>query len=525
MNNDAFIKYFSNRDVTRGSDGAGRLDNGGTGIDFDQNPSKVAADKVHNPIFDYVTGSGNDGVNMEVSGWVAADRDFKMNIDTGAGNDHVKFRFTGEGASYWLLNQRSLDNVKINTGIGNDVVELPGQGDVIVDLGIGNDVAYSDNTGTGSVFIMHAEKTTVLPAPDGVLPLQTDIQANDNLHHTVSAESGEQIKVRVSFLGHTVESISMPFDSYDNATKTAKISTEKLNQLVIDTIEQDHVLSHLLDARDGSGQSLIIESLIDGGVDFSNLSVNFFHGSSGSITNWPALDAFYSNGSHGAMLQKGTGAANGGCDNVFNPGTGDDLIVLSSAFDANHKETIVMNGVNTDRLTVVNFDPANDKFIAADGVELLIGGPVIDGHPREVYLYRSDDPLKNNYDKVILLDKVDGSGGVTPPTPGGTFDVNSDGTTDVGGSDMTAKVSFPATGDLVYTLENFAAGDKIDLPDAALGTVNIVDDDFTDGIIVIEANNGSQNITITLTGVDHALEGTMTDVASFNAAFGAGSLF
>ena len=66
-------------------------------IDFDQNPFKGGSDSVHNPVFDYKTGSGNDGVNMEVSGYIAADRDFKMNIDTGEDNDH------GPALLLWLL--------------------------------------------------------------------------------------------------------------------------------------------------------------------------------------------------------------------------------------------------------------------------------------------------------------------------------------------------------------------------------------------------------------------------------------
>lgn len=509
----AFAKYFGNRDFQ--------------GIDFDQNADKTGKSAVHNPVFDYTTGSGDDGVNMEVSGYVAADRDFAMNINTGAGNDRVQFQFTGF-TPYSLANQKSLHNVKIDTGEGNDVVELPGAGDVWVDLGAGNDVVYTDNTGAGSVFVLHRTADAgVQQAPKKVLPLGADVLADDNLSHGAGVDNaGDAVSVVISFLGLTIEG-KAPYARLDG---NGNIATERLNQLIIDTIEQDHEMSHLLDARDGSGQSLLIESLIAGGSNFKDLSINFKYGAPGTNsqawTPWADVNSFYNGdtttgaGTQYTQIFEG-GVFGGDTDNVINPGTGRDLVVLSS--HAESAETIIMNGVAEDILTVVNFNRANDQFISSTGQALTLAATPNAGTANVYSLHTAAGVY---YDKVILANNI-GTGSITPsptPSPGGEVAVTKDSpaTIDVSGGNI--KLVF-ADGKYDKTVSGFGEGDVLDGTAIGGGFNVLPDTDQTDGEQQVQfiASDSSQ-VTVTLVGLTAEQDAGIFNKPSFLSVFGDGSV-
>lgn len=108
--------------------------------------------------FQYLTGAGNDSINLAIDGGVAASNsnivvgrhDFKFTVDGGAGNDNIAVRIIDGlvgGAQAWYNNQKLNANVVVNGGEGNDTIQTPGAGDVIIDGGSGNDAIYTDNTG------------------------------------------------------------------------------------------------------------------------------------------------------------------------------------------------------------------------------------------------------------------------------------------------------------------------------------------------------------------------------------------
>lgn len=205
-------------------------------------------------------------------------------------------------------------------------------------------------------------------------------------------------------------------------------------------------MRHLLDARDGLGQSLVVESLVDGNIGFggSGLRLNFSYGTEGSKTNWADVDGYYNAGDYASVK---SGAAvedsnnHNGCDNVINPGSGEDLIVLST--DEQSDETIVMNGEANDTLRVVNFGfgGSNDRFVDTKGNALVIGGAVAGGKPGEVWLNHAG--TSDHYDKVVLLSNA-GGGGFVPPAPGGNVTVDAAGNLDVSAQDMTVTYKYGA---------------------------------------------------------------------------------
>ena len=84
---------------------------------------------------------------MKVNAGIAADRDFKLDIQTNAGNDLVNFSFENLTGSR-LLNQIALNNVSIDLGAGNDEVWFWGNGAVKVNDGAGDDKVYVGRTPT-----------------------------------------------------------------------------------------------------------------------------------------------------------------------------------------------------------------------------------------------------------------------------------------------------------------------------------------------------------------------------------------
>jgi hypothetical protein len=98
---------------------------------------------------------------------------------------------------------------------------------------------------------------------------------------------------------------------------------------------------------------------------------------------------------------------------------------------------------------------------------------------------------------------------------------NAGQTLDSAGGDYTFNVT---AGAYAVTIKNFTAGDKITSFKGAM--LSILNASGSDGQVVINlADPISSNTTvITLTGLTTQIDGSIFNVASFNTAFGAGSL-
>jgi len=79
-----------------------------------------------------------------------------------------------------------------------------------------------------------------------------------------------------------------------------------------------------------------------------------------------------------------------------------------------------------------------------------------------------------------------------------------------------------AAGTYAYNIAGFAAGDKLDFPDAVAASVN--NTSFTDGVVELTWGNAGQTITVTLTGIPAATDAQLFGVASFNSVYGTGTV-
>lgn len=373
----------------------------------DEAPAAPAADNVN---FEYTGGTGNDSFNVTISAnndefWGAVTReDFTMNatIAGGAGDDEITLaivdndynsgldRQDSDGLAYasygpfsdedvlanWYDNQKLNANLRIDGGEGNDTLRKPGSGDVIINGGSGNDTVYADNTGRKADWIFNAAI--------GADPIRLDI---DNIQSDAN-DSYRLFKtdVVVNFKGFEVRSAVV--DRQGVATDL------DINQAIKRAINSDAVLSKLLEAHDGPGNTLVIHSLIDGemvgdqlfgGDDIGDLLVTLepplaselTAGDLNSLSNWygtPGLTA-------AAVVTLVTGEAatfadkydqwlaydNGDelvgsrslhtSDNTITGGTGDDVLVLGTGRMSN--DTVVYEGFGNGTDTIVNFSTDN----------------------------------------------------------------------------------------------------------------------------------------------------------------------
>lgn len=265
--------------------------------------------------FQYTLGTGNDSLNMSVHSGIAADRDFQLNINTNAGKDLVNFTFDFKTVNN-VIDQTKLNNVSINTGDGNDTVWTWGTsmtmnstllgkdklaydgvaGAVIVDAGTGDDAVYTAQDGAvnNSVWVLNGNTPNpynenpfgVLLDPNGeAQPLQNNVASTVNEYTVAGKAAGTYaLSVTVNFLGVAV---TAQVGSYTVATggTSYKVSIEDINKALLKAINEDAVLSKLLQAQDGAGYSLLVQSLIDGQYDLADFGVSFSDKTGNTTTN------------------------------------------------------------------------------------------------------------------------------------------------------------------------------------------------------------------------------------------------
>lgn len=386
--------------------------------------------------FKYLLGSNDDTLNMTVNGGVAADTDFRMNIDAGAGNDLVNFSFP-VFAGNQLADQMKLKNVSVNLGAGDDTFHFWGDGAMDVSDGAGNDALYvgvrpaHSAADYNAVWVFNVEdandetQTGIFIGGHGAQPLENNLLGGATSFTYGGAGTG----ANSAFLVATVT-----FKGIEGTAKLAlkpgdgTISAEDINHLLIKAINEDATLSKLLLAKDGAGSSLLVEALYNGEMTNTDLAFKFDTvKQDGTAASGVTLDSMLlSNGAydmnaaaggkpHGGFASNGVTpnffkGDNGGTDSAttIHMGLGNDVIALNAAdgTGANpSSDTLVLNGAFGDDV-VMNFTTATTA------------GSVVTHHDRidvSAGKYLNDRALTNLvHDSAInTTDKLFGLGGTT----------------------------------------------------------------------------------------------------------------
>lgn len=323
--------------------------------------------------FQYLTGSGNDAINLAIDGngvfnnaavRNTARDDFDFLVDGGAGNDRINVTLTGEdsssgsGALNWYINQKINGNITVNGGAGDDIITTPGWGDMIINGGTGNDTIYTDNTGNGNDF-----STWVFNAASGSL---------SNLESQApAAVSAVNAQLTVTFRGLTK---TVDIANSAGSLTNVRITDLDINQAIKNAINNDPVLNKLLVAQDQTGRTLVVESLIDG--TSADLTVAFsttpftasqlaavsagLVGFTAAATGFAAVTDGYVAPTRFAGADDTGSFSVTATDNTITGGTGNDMIVLSTTTGTStltgSNETVVYNAAGFGDDVIVNFD-------------------------------------------------------------------------------------------------------------------------------------------------------------------------
>ncbi len=403
---DSYDKYLKSVDGVKGLD-------------------KLAPVGGYNQAFTYATGSGDDVVNMTVNGDIAADVDFAMNIDTGAGNDLVAFRYD-DMTDNESVNNKYLQQVAINTGAGDDHVWfysgtvgtvtdadtgeatigiIDNGGGVTVNAGSGADKIYVNQVdmmtgGTGSgvtygptnynaVFVFNTNDPTVgVEGLNGATLSNNMLTGPAEFSLATAPASNVNLYVTVNFKGFSSDTYSssnvLSKVSVASLTTTNyTVSAETINQAIINAVENDSVLRGLLSAKDGAGHGLIIESLANGVMNLDDLSITFYQGTSAADATLVSLvDSNAQSTDDWYATQFGTyAAADGdaftGNDNgvhsqaVVNAGADNDLVVLGKNGEQGYGEIVATFSDTTGTFDLANLKAGNVITVTISGKDYL----------------------------------------------------------------------------------------------------------------------------------------------------------
>ncbi|MGP5712877.1 hypothetical protein ACTXPD_12795, partial [Vreelandella alkaliphila] len=288
-----------------------------------------------------------------------AREDANVVVDTGAGDDVVETFITLEDSISFddladLSDQQLNANLTIATGEGNDVVRTWGAGDAVIGTGTGNDVVYADNSGYRNDRWEFNSTAAAGAMPTDVSNSDTSLSDTANgVKQTFSVDEGADIQVRVSFKGHETVWVDVP--STDGGNTGDTISTLQVNQAIKDAVNNDHVLANLLEAFDGDGNILNIESLIDGNnLDALDISFRDHNSNTTSTDGLAAINALYGEKVDSDVAGQTAGGADSEAesDNTIDVGAGNDVVVLGTGEFSNDTLVLVDQFGNND---IVNF--------------------------------------------------------------------------------------------------------------------------------------------------------------------------
>lgn len=467
-----------------------------------------------NAAFDYDTGTGDDEVNIDLDGDAVDYAGSELDLATGDGDDEVNlqlvFANAGDGADGEnnQLNQSILDNIDVDLGADDDTMTLEGVGNVNIEAGSGDDTIYTDgaaqtvtrteiitnNNGTpqntGDDFTTTI--TTTTSAQNAIWALNVDAaraEVQGGFPSTTPPEDlpGEQLSlayiggatITVTLSGAGVdgdfaagggvmangapgavvgddgfESEAVTIDNLINGNDHFGTQAD-INAAILEAINEDEVLSKLLEASIGANNTLVVESLTSGDFEDIDLRVDIEQADYDDDDDWDDVQAE--------------------AREIFQ----DSDIDISSLVDANTNTPAAdLSGsaeadVWYDGLSVLG-DVENSMAASVDGDELS------NLHTAgTASISETDNVIDGGSGDDVIVLSTDASAAADP-----NFTVSSMNALIGGSSNETIKVTGQSIGDDI--IMNFRDGDV-----TALGTFDVVVFNVNDGLVVDPDANSS----------------------------------
>lgn len=354
-------------------------------------PALPAAD---NAAFVYSGGANNDTIAVTLDAGTTVARslltgreDFTFSLNGGDGNDALTVNVK-EGTATpanWYANQKSLKNISIDAGAGNDTIKTPGWGAAKISAGTGDDTVYADNSGTiGALWTVNQSNAVNADPLAGTVPAVFLAGGKLTVSFAPGATAGGGVTALAAGADGVATNYVNGFEAVVDIPTGANYAVTQyhINQAIKAAINGNAVLSKLLVAEDGPASTLNIKSLIDGAFVADDLEIVV----SSSLTTVPAdvlaaykvfaQDSSKVAGDVTAAITASVTAANGvsglgvdgavldasstgarsaaESDNTIDLGAGNDVAVLGTGVNSN--DTVVFTGYNLGKNTIVNFE-------------------------------------------------------------------------------------------------------------------------------------------------------------------------
>lgn len=368
-------------------------------LDLKDTANDPAADNV---AFVYSGGSNDDTMTVSIDAAVAGSvgrlstrEDFSFTINGGAGKDAITVSTLGTPSANSVLAQKQYDNITVNGGDGDDTIKTPANADMKINAGAGNDTVYTDNSayvagdaaGNRAVWLVSSANTDLVDLETVVANDTNIFLYKGKLTVTYAPQDAAVATNADAANGADNNGFSVTVDIPTGSNYS--VNQYYLNQAIKAAINNDPVLSKLLEAIDGPGNTLRINALTDGAheatgndllltvaatapvaasADETAMTTAFQAFSHNSAANAAAANAAVAasvtdlNNNEGmttgqVLALNGTNSATD-VDNIINLGTGDDVLVLST--NATSVETIKFDTTSIGKNTIVNFTDAQD---------------------------------------------------------------------------------------------------------------------------------------------------------------------
>ena len=242
---------------------------------------------------------------------------------------------------------------------------------------VGADFLNSVVSSSNAVFVFNHDSEDApevqVSMVNGAQPLNNDLLSQNHTHtyDQAPATTAGSLELTVNFKGLTSTAKVISWNANNSANNVTHSYTDlDINKSIIEAINNDDILGKLLVAKDGSGASLIVESLIDGVMTSDNLTLSFavkYAGQDAVAQATPggydtaefaeASDVISMEGIGGITLNGRDSLAIS--SNVIDGGTEDDLIVLSTGALSNETVKFIHNFGHD---TIVNFSEGDVEF-------------------------------------------------------------------------------------------------------------------------------------------------------------------
>ncbi|GGC18730.1 hypothetical protein GCM10011363_39200 [Marivita lacus] len=430
--------------------------------------------------YSVTTGGGEDDINVSIDGDALDFANSSFSVSTGGGDDSVvvDMDVNEDGDDDEELNQAILDNVLIETGDGDDFVDLYGNGVANINTGAGDDSIFTDGnpgeSGVKAVWAFNFDAVRVDDEgplgnfdPDDLPGEQTSLAYLGGATVTVIL-SGAGVDGDLSAGGGVMTADlesddalgANPFqDGYEASAQINDLingnnfygDQRDVNAAIMEAINDDPILSQLLTVSMGSNNTLVITSTTSGDFDASDLRIEIerpdrdswtavqtearsvFSDSTIDVSSVSTADA-----AAGVDLETSDGAdawfdglsATGDAENSTTATVGELETNLHTAGSASDDEVdTVINGGADDDLIVLSTDADGDT---PDNFTVSSNNALLNGASNEtIVMTGSDfgddtvmnfttagDPVPTTFETAVF-DIRDSVSVVYPVTPGG----------------------------------------------------------------------------------------------------------